>query len=63
MQRAVRNLGRSGLVACAISAVDTALWDVKARRLGVPLAILLGRCRQVVPIYGSGGLPPTPMIN
>jgi L-alanine-DL-glutamate epimerase-like enolase superfamily enzyme len=55
MQRQVRNLGRSGLAACAISAVDTALWDLKARLLGAPLASLLGRRRERVPIYGSGG--------
>jgi L-alanine-DL-glutamate epimerase-like enolase superfamily enzyme len=55
MQRSVRNLGRSGIAACAISAVDAALWDLKARRLDLPLASLLGRCRDVVPIYGSGG--------
>ncbi len=55
MQRAVRNLGRAGLAACAISAVDSALWDLKARCLGLPLAILLGRCRDRVLIYGSGG--------
>ena len=55
MQRSVRNLGRSGLAACAISAIDTALWDLKARALGVPLAALLGHCRDRVPIYGSGG--------
>jgi len=55
MQRSVRNLGRSGLAACAISAVDAALWDLKARALNLPLAILLGRCRGRVPIYGSGG--------
>jgi L-alanine-DL-glutamate epimerase-like enolase superfamily enzyme len=55
MQRSVRNLGRSGLAACAISAVDAALWDMKARALDLPLATLLGRCRERVPIYGSGG--------
>jgi L-alanine-DL-glutamate epimerase-like enolase superfamily enzyme len=55
MQRAVRNVGRSGLAACAISAVDTALWDLKAQLLGVPLARLLGLCRGEVAIYGSGG--------
>jgi L-alanine-DL-glutamate epimerase-like enolase superfamily enzyme len=55
MQRSVRNIGRSGVAACAISAVDTALWDLKSRTLGVPLATLLGRCREAVPIYGSGG--------
>lgn len=55
MQRLVRNLGRSGLAACAISAADAALWDLKARLLGLPLAILLGRYRDQVAIYGSGG--------
>ncbi len=55
MQRRVRNLGRSGLAACAISAIDAALWDAKARTLNLPLASLLGRCRDSTPIYGSGG--------
>lgn len=55
MQRSVRNLGRSGLAACAISAIDAALWDLKAQALNLPLAVLLGRCRERVPIYGSGG--------
>ncbi len=53
--RSVRNLGRSGLVACAISAIDTALWDLKAKLLGLPLVTLLGQCRDQVPVYGSGG--------
>ncbi len=55
MRRQVRNLGGSGLAACAISAVDTALWDLKAKVLGLPLASLLGRRREAVAIYGSGG--------
>ena len=55
MARACRNLGRSGLVACAISAVDIALWDLKARVLGLPLTALFGQARADVPIYGSGG--------
>jgi L-alanine-DL-glutamate epimerase-like enolase superfamily enzyme len=55
MARACRNLGRSGLVACAISAVDIALWDLKARLLGLSLTELLGQARADVPIYGSGG--------
>jgi L-alanine-DL-glutamate epimerase-like enolase superfamily enzyme len=55
MQRKVRNWGRSGIAATAISAVDTALWDLKAHLLGLPLASLLGRYRATVPIYGSGG--------
>ena len=53
--RSIRNLGRSGLVATAISAVDSALWDLKAKLLGISVADLLGRCRDTVPIYGSGG--------
>jgi L-alanine-DL-glutamate epimerase-like enolase superfamily enzyme len=52
---AVRNLGRSGMAACAISALDIACWDLKARLLELPLALLLGRRRNAVPIYGSGG--------
>ncbi len=55
MQRAVRNMGREGLAATAISAVDVALWDLKAKLLDLPLALLLGRYREAVPIYGSGG--------
>lgn len=55
LQQCVRNLGRSGLAAMAISAVDTALWDLKARLLDVPLARLLGMQRDTVPVYGSGG--------
>ena len=55
MARACRNLGRPGLVASAISAVDVALWDLRARQLGVALVDLFGRARDTVPVYGSGG--------
>ena len=55
MARAVRNIGRPGIAATAISAVDIALWDLKARLLGCPLAGLLGQAAASVPIYGSGG--------
>jgi L-alanine-DL-glutamate epimerase-like enolase superfamily enzyme len=55
MCRAVRNAGRPGLCSMAISAVDCALWDLKARHLGVPLHRLLGAVREEVPVYGSGG--------
>src|SRR5256885_15056163 len=50
----VRNLGRPGAASMAISAIDAALWDLKARLLGLPLGRLLGRVRQAVPVYGSG---------
>jgi L-alanine-DL-glutamate epimerase-like enolase superfamily enzyme len=55
MARQVRNVGRPGIAAMAISAVDIALWDLKARLLGVSLASLLGRVHDGVPVYGSGG--------
>jgi L-alanine-DL-glutamate epimerase-like enolase superfamily enzyme len=55
MQQAVRNLGQRGIAEMAISAVDIALWDLKARLLGIPLATLLGQTRTSTPIYGSGG--------
>jgi len=55
MVNAIRNLGRPGIASMAIAAVDTALWDLKARLLGVSLVKLLGAVRLQVPIYGSGG--------
>lgn len=55
MVRAVRNDGRPGAVGYALSAVDVALWDLKARLLGLPLHRLLGAVRESVPVYGSGG--------
>ena len=51
----VRNAGRPGLLSMAIAAVDLALWDLKAKLMGVPLDRLLGRCRDSVQVYGSGG--------
>lgn len=55
MLRKIRNQGRPGVVACAISAIDVALWDLRARVAGLPLFRLLGAHRDSVPIYGSGG--------
>ncbi|HWE08476.1 MAG TPA: enolase C-terminal domain-like protein [Solirubrobacteraceae bacterium] len=56
MIAAVRNLGWPGVAAMAISAVDVALWDLKAKLLDVCVADLLGRAHTAVPVYGSGGL-------
>lgn len=55
MMNAVRNSGSRGIAAMAISMLDVALWDVKARLLGCSVAQLLGRMRERVPVYGSGG--------
>ena len=55
MVRSLRNAGRPGIGATAVSAVDAALWDLKAKLLGVPLVALLGGVRESVSSYGSGG--------
>jgi L-alanine-DL-glutamate epimerase-like enolase superfamily enzyme len=51
----LRNLGRQGASAMAVSAIDVAVWDLKARLLGVSLVKLLGQSRPELPLYGSGG--------
>lgn len=55
MQHAIRNAGRPGVGAMAVSAVDIALWDLKARLMDLPLADALPRFHAAVPVYGSGG--------
>jgi L-alanine-DL-glutamate epimerase-like enolase superfamily enzyme len=55
MVHAIRNLGRPGISSMAISAVDVALWDLKACLLDVSLVTLLGAAHDAVPVYGSGG--------
>src|SRR5919201_499307 len=55
MQRSIRNAGQQGVGAMAVSAVDVALWGLKACLPGVGLADGLPRFHEAVPIYGSGG--------
>jgi len=55
MVSTLRNLGACGPGAMAISAIDNALWDLKAKLLGLPLVVLLGAVRDALPMYGSGG--------
>lgn len=56
------SVGRSGLSAQAIGAFDVALYDLKARRAGLPLAKLLGAYRDSVACYNtSGGFLHTPL--
>jgi len=55
MMQSVRNVGQRGIAAMAISAVDVALWDLKAKLLRLPLVKLLGAVRAAIPVYGSGG--------
>ena len=51
----VRGYGRKGLAFQAISGIDIALWDLKAKALGLPLYRLLGPYTDSVPVYASGG--------
>src|SRR5436305_4470781 len=55
MVHAIRNLWRPGICSMAIAAVDSSLWDLKARLLDVPLVTLLGARRESAAVYGSGG--------
>jgi L-alanine-DL-glutamate epimerase-like enolase superfamily enzyme len=55
MAQVLRNATRPGLAGYALSAVDVALWDLKARLLDVPLCSLFGPAGDDVPVYGSGG--------
>ncbi|WUK95760.1 mandelate racemase/muconate lactonizing enzyme family protein [Streptomyces sp. NBC_00356] len=55
------SVGRSGVATQAIAAIDIALWDLKAKRAGLPLAKLLGAHRDSVQCYNtSGGFLHTP---
>src|ERR1041385_4706645 len=55
MVQSIRNLGRPGVASMAISALDIALWDLKAKILELPLVRLLGQVHPQIPAYGSGG--------
>lgn len=49
-------LGRRGTTISALSGIDTALWDLKGKLLGVPISSLLGgNCRDKMQAYASGG--------
>jgi len=55
MDQQLRNLGRPGVGMMALSGVDIALWDLKARLLDVSLQDVIPSCHDAIPIYGSGG--------
>ncbi len=49
-------MGQKGITIGALSAVDTALWDLQGKSLGKPLHRLFGACRSRIKTYASGGL-------
>lgn len=51
----IRNNGTCGIAMMAISAIDNALWDLKAKIFEQPLYNLLGKTRDKILLYGSGG--------
>ena len=64
MYRSLYYNGMGGVVMAAISAIDTALYDIVGQKLGVPVYKLLGgKVRESLPIYANGwteGIPRTP---
>jgi L-alanine-DL-glutamate epimerase-like enolase superfamily enzyme len=48
--------GPGGIFTLALSAIDTALWDIKGKALDQPLWKLLGGHRDRIPTYASGSL-------
>ena len=54
MLRQTFKAGHAGAVFATIGALDTALWDIKAKAAGEPLWRLLGGCDRAVPAYASG---------
>src|SRR5271169_2485630 len=59
LRAASASCGPGGIATLAISAIDTALWDIRGKAFGVPLARLLGGLRDQVPAYASGALTRT----
>lgn len=55
LARGLTNIGDTGLAARALSLVDSALWDLAARKAGMPLHRMVGGRRTKIPLYISGG--------
>lgn len=56
MWHGVNFIGHKGVSIFAMSAIDTACWDILGKAQGLPLYKLFGACRTSVPAYASGGL-------
>jgi L-alanine-DL-glutamate epimerase-like enolase superfamily enzyme len=53
-QRSIKH-GRKGAIIASMSGIDIALWDIKARSVGMPLYQLLGGCYEKIRAYASAG--------
>ena len=56
LRKAAADSGPAGIFTLALSAIDTALWDIKGKALDQPLWKLLGGHRDRIPTYASGSL-------
>ncbi|MBN1152360.1 MAG: hypothetical protein JXA58_04050, partial [Dehalococcoidia bacterium] len=56
LRRTSSRIGNDGLGVYAMAAVDMAMWNLRAKAVGMPLATLLGGCRDEVPVYASNYL-------
>ena len=63
LRTAAGSSGPGGIFTLALSAIDTALWDIRGKALGMPLATLLGGHRDRVPAYASGALMRTQSLD
>jgi L-alanine-DL-glutamate epimerase-like enolase superfamily enzyme len=63
LREAAGSSGPSGIFTLALSAIDTALWDIKGKSLGLPVARLLGGFRDKAPAYASGALMRSMPLN
>ncbi len=63
LRNAAAGSGPGGIFTLAFSAIDMALWDIKGKTLGQPLATLLGGLRERAPTYASGALSRTSPLD
>lgn len=62
-RKALNLIGYEGAAMIAVSGLDMALWDARARAAGLPLAVMLGGALGPVPAYNSNGLWLTPLAG
>ena len=63
IQETYDNAMGAGVAACAVAALDMALWDLRAKQAGLPLYKLLGLSRNVVPTSVTVGINPPEVVR